>query len=195
VISMLQQHPGNTLVFFPSYAYMREVLTHFHAQLPALAAHVPEGQVLVQTPRMSEEERAAFLAAFERPADGTLVGFAVMGGIFGEGIDLVGDRLSGVVIVGVALPQVCVERDIIRDYFEEQNGEGFAYAYVYPGMSKVLQAVGRLIRTETDTGAALLIDRRFSQRRYQRLFPSWWHPRRAARSLPPTSRPENHHGS
>jgi DNA excision repair protein ERCC-2 len=107
---------------------------------------------------------------------GALVGFAVMGGIFGEGIDLVGDLLSGAVIVGVGLPQICLERDIISRYFQESKGTGFEYSYVYPGMNKVLQAVGRVIRTEQDRGVVLLIDERFSNQTYKRLFPAEWRP-------------------
>ena len=112
----------------------------------------------------------------------TLLGFAVMGGVFGEGIDLVGDRLIGAIIVGVGLPQLCVERDLIRDYFQEQTGAGFDYAYTFPGMNRVLQAIGRVIRSETDRGAVLLIDARFAEQRYRRLFPPWWQPARV-RSL------------
>lgn len=98
----------------------------------------------------------------------------MLGGIFGEGIDLVGERLIGAVIVGVGLPQLCVERDLIRDYFQQQNVVGFDYAYTYPCMNRVLQSVGRVIRSETDCGVVLLIDARFSEVRYRRLFPPWW---------------------
>lgn len=97
-----------------------------------------------------------------------------MGGMFGEGIDLAQDRLSGAVIVGVGLPQVCLERDILRSYFQEKNDMGFEYAYIYPGMNKVLQAAGRVIRTEKDRGVVLLIDERFSNYNYRELFPSEW---------------------
>src|SRR5207248_3176772 len=107
----------------------------------------------------------------------TLVGFAIMGGIFGEGIDLVGDRLAGAIVVGVGLPQICLERDLIRDYFQENERVGFDYAYLYPGLTRVLQAVGRVIRSERDRGVALLIDDRFSRERYARLFPASWTPR------------------
>ena len=91
-----------------------------------------------------------------------------------EGIDLVGERLIGAIIVGVGLPQLCIERDLIRDYFQQQNVVGFDYAYTYPGMNRVLQSVGRVIRSETDCGVVLLIDARFSEVRYRRLFPPWW---------------------
>jgi DNA excision repair protein ERCC-2 len=99
-----------------------------------------------------------------------------MGGVFGEGIDLVGERLIGAAIVGVGLPQICVERDLIRDHFEKSTGTGFDYAYTFPGMNRVLQAIGRVIRSETDRGIVLLLDTRFAQQRYRRLFPTWWQP-------------------
>jgi Rad3-related DNA helicase len=123
---------------------------------------------------MTEPERDDFLAAFSVEDGKTLVGFAVLGGIFGEGIDLVGEHLIGAVIVGVGLPQLCVERDLIRDYFQQQNEVGFEYAYTFPGMNRVLQAIGRVIRSETDHGVVLLIDARFNELRYRRLFPAWW---------------------
>lgn len=127
---------------------------------------------------MTEPEREAFLAAFASEHEKTLVGFAVLGGIFGEGIDLVGERLIGAVIVGVGLPQLSAERDLIRDYFHEKIGFGFDYAYTFPGINRVLQAIGRVIRSETDRGLVLLIDTRFSEARYRRLFPDRWHPAR-----------------
>ena len=99
-----------------------------------------------------------------------------MGGIFGEGIDLVGERLIGAVVVGVGLPQLCPERDLMRDYFQHRMGAGFDYAYCFPGMNRVLQATGRVIRSETDRGVVLLIDTRFAESRYRKLFPAWWQP-------------------
>ena len=94
--------------------------------------------------------------------------------LFGEGIDLVGERLIGAIIVGVGLPQLCIERNLIRDYFQRQNAAGFDYAYTFPGMNRVLQAIGRVIRSETDRGVVLLIDARFNELRYRRLVPAWW---------------------
>lgn len=158
---------GNYLVYFPSYQYLNDTLQAFQLRHPS----VP---VLVQRPGMTEPERDAFLAAFSVENGETLVGFAVLGGIFGEGIDLVGERLIGAVIVGVGLPQLGVERNLIRDYFQQQNGAGFEYAYTFPGMNRVLQAIGRVIRSETDHGVVLLIDARFNELRYRRLFPGWW---------------------
>ncbi|MHB9155242.1 MAG: ATP-dependent DNA helicase [Endomicrobiales bacterium] len=169
IASLAGGKTGNYLVFFPSYAYMKEVCRLFREQNPHL-------DVVAQKEGMTEAEREGFLERFAGGRDKTLVGFAVMGGIFGEGIDLIGDRLSGVVIVGVGLPQISLERDIIQEYYRETLGLGFEYAYVFPGMNKVLQAVGRLIRSETDRGAALLLDERFARPLYRSLMPPEWLP-------------------
>ncbi len=169
--TLVSARRGNYLVYFPSYQYLNDVLREFQV------AH-PSFQLLVQRPGMTEPERDAFIAAFSVKHGETLVGFAVLGGIFGEGIDLVGERLIGAVIVGVGLPQLCEERDLIRDYFQRQNTMGFEYAYTFPGMNRVLQAIGRVIRSETDYGVVLLIDARFNELRYRRLFPAWWKFRR-----------------
>ena len=165
--TLVQGRHGNYLVYFPSYQYLNDTLQAFQLRNPSIP-------VLVQRPGMTEPERDAFLAAFSVEHGETLVGFAVLGGIFGEGIDLVGERLIGAVIVGVGLPQLCVERNLIRDYFQQQNAMGFEYAYTFPGMNRVLQASGRVIRSETDRGVVLLIDARFNETRYRRLFPTWW---------------------
>lgn len=158
---------GNYLVFFPSYAYLAAVYERLKEKLP-------ERRILVQDRGMTEEAREAFLAQFSTGKSETLVGFAVMGGIFGEGIDLVGERLIGAIVVGVGVPQVCLERDLIKDYFDRQSGSGFAYAYQYPGFNRVLQATGRVIRAETDKGIIVLIDERFTHSRYRSLFPNHW---------------------
>lgn len=163
----VQGRPGNYLVYFPSYQYLNAVLPEFQVSYPGIA-------VRVQRPSMTERERDEFLAAFAVEHGETLVGFAVLGGIFGEGIDLVGEDLIGAIIVGVGLPQLCVERDLIREYFQKQNSSGFEYAYTFPGMNRVLQAIGRVIRSENDRGVVLLIDVRFNEARYRRLFPPWW---------------------
>jgi DNA excision repair protein ERCC-2 len=167
--NVVKSREGNYLVFFPSYQYMNQVYDRFTALNSS-------SKTIIQSTGMSEEEREEFLNNFSEGSEDTLVGFAVMGGIFGEGIDLTGDKLSGAIIVGVGLPQVCLERDIIRDYFNDTKGVGFEYAYIYPGMNKVLQAVGRVIRTENDRGVVLLIDERFSDNTYKRLFPPEWLP-------------------
>jgi len=158
---------GNYLVYFPSYAYMSAVLELVKERLP-------EEQLLVQDRGMSEAARETFLAQFSSENPETLIGFAVMGGIFGEGIDLVGERLIGAVVVGVGLPQLCLERDLIKGYFDQHNASGFAYAYQYPGFNRVLQATGRVIRTEIDRGIIVLIDERFTHARYRRLYPAHW---------------------
>ncbi len=158
---------GNYLVYCPSYQYLNAVQEQFRQLYPAT-------RVLLQRPGMSEAEREEFLAAFQEAHAETLVGFAVLGGVFGEGIDLVGERLIGAIIVGVGLPQLCIERDLIRDYFQARSGAGFDYAYTFPGMNRVLQATGRVIRSDTDRGVVLLVDARFGETRYQRLLPPWW---------------------
>jgi DNA excision repair protein ERCC-2 len=158
---------GNYLIFFPSYKYLESVLQLFQSLSP-------ETGIIVQRSGMNESERDQFLANFEIENNRTLAGFAVMGGIFGEGIDLVGDRLAGAVVVGVGLPQISVERDLIARYFTALGKNGFNYGYVFPGMNRVLQAVGRVIRSETDRGVALLIDERFSRWPYRELLPKWW---------------------
>lgn len=129
---------------------------------------------------MEEDEREAFLSRFAlndgsvgREA-GTLVGFCVLGGIFSEGIDLKNDSLIGAVIVGTGLPQVCNEREILKKYFDSQGDNGFDFAYRYPGMNKVLQAAGRVIRTVEDVGIVVLLDERFLTGSYLRMFPREW---------------------
>ncbi|NOU66957.1 ATP-dependent DNA helicase [Paenibacillus sp. LMG 31461] len=173
IYELVTGRAGNYLVFFPSYAYMSSVYEAF-TDLVGEAVDESQPNVLVQQAKMTEEEREHFLSAFQAGAEKTLVGFAVMGGIFSEGIDLVGDRLTGVVVVGVGLPQLGPERNLIKDYMERTGKNGYDYAYVYPGMNKVQQAGGRLIRSETDHGVLLLIDDRYLQPRYQRLLPEEW---------------------
>jgi DNA excision repair protein ERCC-2 len=175
IAALVNPRRGNYLVFFPSYRYMQEIAERFAAAYPALEAKV-------QTPGMSETEREDFLAVFNADNPGTVVGFAVMGGIFGEGIDLVGERLVGAAVVGVGLPQVCLERNLIRAYFDARDDDGFTYAYTYPGINRVLQAAGRVIRSDADRGVVLLLDKRFSQSRYAQLLPTHWTPLTRTRS-------------
>ncbi|WP_459930430.1 ATP-dependent DNA helicase [Desulfosporosinus burensis] len=167
ISSAISHKEGNYLVYFSSYDYLNEIYLRFRE----LNQQV---EVICQTPGMPEEAREEFLANFAINPERTLIGFALMGGIFGEGIDLIGDRLSGVVIVGVGLPQIGLEREIIRSYYESASSQGYEFAYMYPGFNKVLQAVGRVIRTEEDRGVVLLIDERFSQSSYKKLFPEEW---------------------
>ena len=133
-----------------------------------------ESSLILQTPSMSESEREDFLQHFKRDNPLSLVGFAVMGGIFGEGIDLVGNRLSGAVVVGVGLPGISLERELIRQYFADTRKAGFEFAYQYPGINRVLQAAGRVIRSETDRGVVLLIDQRYATYRYHSLLLDQW---------------------
>ena len=164
---LAQSRVGNYLAFFPSYAYLRQVQEDFAARYPGIST-------LVQESGLDDAARAAFLARFEPDPAHTLLGFAVMGGIFGEGVDLAGDRLIGCAIVGVGLPQVNPRQEMLRRYYDAQNGAGFDYAYRYPGMNKVLQAAGRVIRAPEDKGVVLLLDDRFAKPDYQRLFPLHW---------------------
>ncbi len=157
---------GNYMVFFPSYSYMSEVKKIFEAKYPRVT-------VIGQKKNMSIAEKEEFIASFKD--DGrTRVAFCVLGGSFSEGIDLPGERLIGVICVGVGLPSLSNENNIIRDYYEEKSGSGFDYAYTYPGMNSILQAVGRVIRTESDRGIAVLIDDRYAEPKYRMLFPEEW---------------------
>ncbi|WP_270995142.1 ATP-dependent DNA helicase [Listeria seeligeri] len=158
---------GNYLFFFPSFQYLQNVYELFREKHPEIVARKQEGA-------MDEEQREAFLEAFKAGNLETLVGFCVLGGVFSEGIDLRGERLIGAAIVGVGLAQLNPESDLIKDYYNETIGQGFDYAYQLPGMNKVLQAVGRVIRGESDRGVILLIDERFSASRYRTLFPAHW---------------------
>lgn len=163
----VHERRGNYLVYLPSYEYLAGLQARFESAYPGI-------RLLIQRPGMTDSERHTFLAAFTHEPSETQVGFAVMGGVFAEGIDLVGERLIGVAVIGVGLPQLCMERDLIRDYFQEKMGAGFDYAYRFPGMNRVLQAAGRVIRSESDRGAILLVDLRFGEPRYLRLLPRWW---------------------
>jgi DNA excision repair protein ERCC-2 len=165
VAEHLQSVPGNHLVFCPSMAYLDDLSAKLHALLP-------EEVLMTQTPGMPDSERSAFLDSFQPESRRTAL--AVLGGIFSEGIDLPGERLVGVTVIGTGLPRLSLERDILQAHFEEKKGSGFDYAYRFPGMQRVLQATGRLIRTETDKGSALLVDQRFLEPRHRVLFPSWW---------------------
>ncbi|SOC43136.1 helicase C-terminal domain-containing protein [Ureibacillus acetophenoni] len=164
---LINERQGNFLIFFPSYQYMKTVYEDFTTAYPNVRS-------IIQTSNMDEEEREQFLEEFKEESADTFIGFAVLGGIFSEGVDLIGNRLNGVIVVGVGLPQLCLERDIMKDYFQSTGKSGYDYAYTYPGMNKVLQAGGRLIRSETDTGVIVLVDDRFLTPKYQRLLPDEW---------------------
>ena len=166
------QQRGNYMVFFPSYRYMNEILKLWEEREEETGERGFE--LLVQSSRMDEGEKEAFLEEFNGERKDTLVAFCVMGGIFSEGIDLKEDRLIGVMVVGTGLPMVCTEQEILRNYFDQKNGRGFDYAFQYPGMNKVMQAAGRVIRTMEDRGIILLMDDRFLRDEYQALFPREW---------------------
>lgn len=182
----IKNRHGNYMAFFPSYKFMLQVYESF-------SQNFADGRVecLLQEEYMNEESREAFLARFEgneecdldviqmeieieEPEDKSLLGFCVMGGIFGEGIDLKNDSLIGAIVVGTGIPQVCYERELLKNFFDETGENGFDYAYRFPGMNKVLQAAGRVIRTSEDVGVIALLDERFLQPAYRKLFPREW---------------------
>lgn len=165
IISFVTERKGNYLVFFPSHLYMNTIYRLVSEKNENL-------NIIMQQTIMDEIERERFLETFSEEND--LIAFAVMGGIFSEGIDLVGEKLIGAVVVGVGMPMISFERNIIRDYFNHIGGEGFEYAYTYPGMNKVLQGAGRVIRSQNDKGAVLLIDDRYRTNKYKSLFPIEW---------------------
>ena len=165
---MAEQKKGNYMAFFPSYRFLEEVHTCF------LECVDHEVDSICQVSYMDEEQREEFLEEFEQEREKSLVAFCVMGGIFSEGIDLTDDKLIGAVIAGTGLPQVCTEREILKQYFNVADMDGFDYAYLYPGMNKVLQSAGRVIRTESDRGVILLLDDRFREMRYREVFPREW---------------------
>lgn len=165
--SFIEKKPGKYLFFFPSHQMLRNVYERFHHSRPDLPT-------IVQQSAMDEGARTEFLSRFESIHESTVLGFAVLGGIFSEGIDLPGEQLIGVAVVSVGLPQINLERNLIARYYQEKSGNGFDYAYRFPGLNRVLQAGGRLIRSEEDRGMILLIDRRFSTPDYADLLPAWW---------------------
>ena len=169
------QRQGNYMVFFPSYRLMEDVLQVYEEEFS-----VDWVRCVCQTPDMTEQEREGFLEEFQE-REGTLVGFCVLGGIFSEGVDLTGESLIGAVIVGTGLPQIGSQREILKEYYDKKNHCGFDYAYRYPGMNKVLQAAGRVIRTKEDKGVILLLDDRFWDRDYQEIFPREWQDRTGCR--------------
>ncbi|WP_053795756.1 ATP-dependent DNA helicase [Apilactobacillus kunkeei] len=166
--AMINSKNGHYLIFLPSGKYLNDVVEVFEKQNPTV-------DVLVQESEMSPEERQSFIDTFKRDDDDTLVGFALLGGIFCEGIDLKGNHLIGVGIISVGLPGLNPENDLIRYFFDAENGHGFDFAYQLPGLNNVFQAAGRLIRTNQDVGNVVLMDQRFKQNRYQKLFPRNWH--------------------
>lgn len=166
IINFTTSKEGNYIVFFPSYEYMKIIYEKIIGEYKDI-------NILMQKSDMTEEEKEKFLDLFNEENEKTYIGFCVLGGHFSEGIDLVGDKLIGVIIVGVGMPQICIEREIIKNYFDKES-KGFYYSYIYPGIIKVLQAAGRCIRTEEDRGAILLLDTRYSKNQYRSLLPEEW---------------------
>ncbi len=162
--SLTNTHEGNYIIFFPSYQYMNMVIEKIID---------PNYEMIIQKSGTSDTERNEIIDKFKSTTNNK-VGFFVMGGVFSEGIDFIGDSLSGVIIIGVGLPMVCDENNIVRDYFENEYQKGFEYAYIYPGFTKVIQAVGRVIRDSSDIGVAILMDERFTYNKYQNLMPPHW---------------------
>ncbi len=167
---IIAERKGHYLLFSPSFAYQRmlanEIKRHNFSSI----------EFLVQPPRMTEKQKNAFLGRFQKTStDKTLVGLTVIGSLFNEGIDLIGDQLTGVIIIGTGLPGLSPEREILRQYYEQKMGMGYEYAFMWPGFNRVTQAVGRLIRTEDDYGLVLLIDDRYGQTEYRHLIPEEWH--------------------
>lgn len=153
---------GNYMLFFPSYHFMKEIYYRFRK----------DPRKVIQESSMTEKQRDEFLQGFT--SESNIIAFVVLGGVFSEGIDLIGDRLNAAAVVSVGLPGVGLDTNLLKDYFQEKEGKGFEYAFLYPGMNKVAQAAGRVIRTPDDKGTVLLIDDRFLTSRYQKLFPLHW---------------------
>ena len=164
----LAREPGNCLLYFSSYGYLHDGLQAM-ADAPELARRT----VWVQCPQQSDSGREQLLELLARRRD--VAAFCILGGVFGEGIDLPGEQLSSVVVVGVGLPQVNRDTRQLQDWYQQRYGAGFEYAFVYPGMQKVDQALGRVVQRMEDRGSALLIDSRYRQRQYRELLPPWWH--------------------
>jgi DNA excision repair protein ERCC-2 len=156
---------GNYIVFFPSYKYLEMVLD---------CMDTSNYEMIIQTSDLDDKKRLEIINKFKEKSETSKLGFFVMGGAFSEGIDLIGDALSGVIIIGVGLPMICDENNILKDYFSEVYEKGYEYAYMYPGFTKVIQAVGRVIRTENDRGFAILVDERFVYSQYRKLMPNHW---------------------
>jgi DNA excision repair protein ERCC-2 len=166
IARIIQEQPGNYIAYFPSYAYLREVAALLQHELPG------DYQLHLQRSGMDLEERADLLEQLTGP--GANIGLAVMGGLFGEGVDMPGEMLIGTIIVGPGLPMVSPQQELIRSYFDERDYSGFLYAYQIPGMLRVVQSAGRVFRTHEDKGVVVLLDDRFRQEGYRQLLPQYW---------------------
>jgi Rad3-related DNA helicase len=167
IIATISAKRGNYIVFCPSFAYSDALCRLFKAKYPKM-------RVISQKRNMSVKEKEAFLEEFRKEDKSYLVAFAVMGGIYSEGIDLAGDSLIGAIIVGIGMPAISYEREAMAAYYDEKFEEGKQYAYIYPGMNRVFQAAGRVIRSEEDKGVIVLIDDRFTDPIYKKSLPDLW---------------------
>lgn len=156
---------GNYLIYLPSYVYLENII-------PLI--DIEDAEIIIQSKEMNDTDKEQFLNNFSNNPTRTTIGLVIVGGVFSEGIDLVNDRLIGVVVVGIGLPQICFERDAIKKYYIDNSMNGYSYAYINPGINRIMQAVGRLIRSETDRGVALLIDDRYLNKTYKNLFEEKW---------------------
>ncbi|MDD7730368.1 MAG: ATP-dependent DNA helicase [Clostridia bacterium] len=172
IARVVWQKKGNYMVFFPSYRLLEDVFQVFEEEFSTDWV-----RCICQSSSMSERDREEFLEEFEKNED-SLVAFCIMGGVFSEGIDLMGEKLIGAIVVGTGIPQISNEREILKAYYTARGENGFDYAYRYPGMNKVLQAAGRVIRTQEDTGVIVLLDDRFRSPEYRNLFPMEWSDRK-----------------
>jgi len=167
IAETVSANDGNYIVYFPSYDYMKKVCRVFAGMMPACS-------IVMQKPGMSYRERDRFISIFKSSEKGSVVGFCVLGGMFSEGIDLTGESLIGTIIVGIGMPQISAERNIMAAYYDEKTERGHEFAYTCPGMNKVLQAAGRVIRSESDRGVVVLIDDRLGEPNMKLLFPPHW---------------------
>ena len=167
IAATLSARRGHYMVFAPSFEYAQALYESFAAKYPKIKS-------MLQGKNMTAAEKEEFLAAFSRESGTYLVAFCVMGGIYSEGIDLAGDSLIGSVVVGIGMPSLSYEREVMAEYFEEKYESGKQYAYVYPGMNRVFQAAGRVIRREDDRGVIVLIDDRFADPIYKKSIPTLW---------------------
>ena len=167
IAATLSAKRGNYMIFAPSFAYAEALYTHFSKKYPKIRS-------IIQKPSMSAAERDEFLAEFSRADGKYLAAFCVMGGVFAEGVDLIGDKLIGAVVVGIGMPALSFEREAIAAYYQDRLDSGTEYAYLYPGMNRVLQAAGRVIRSETDRGVIVLVDDRFNDPLYKKIVPQLW---------------------
>lgn len=167
IAATVSPKPGNYIVYFPSYSFMDEVCKAFSKKYPSV-------KLLVQKKGMTRAERDQFIASFKEDEGKLRIGMCVLGGSFSEGVDLPGSMLIGTIIVGVGLPGISNENNIIKEYYDLKSECGYDYAYTFPGMNNVLQAAGRVIRRDSDRGVVVLVDDRYGEDRYKMLFPPQW---------------------